>query len=108
PVGGPVVPVGEILFGSLVGLGQWGAAKRDPRFPADEHDWPVEPLVPQGRGGGAPRLATSDDHHRPCTGSLSHAGSSPSAFVARSHFAPRRGAAGRFGELGLVQGACTL
>jgi hypothetical protein len=45
PVGGPDVPAVEILLGSQVGLGQWGTAERDARFPADEYDRPLEPLV---------------------------------------------------------------
>jgi hypothetical protein len=83
PVGRHDVPVGEILFGSQVALGKRRAAERDTRFPADEHDWPVEPLLPQRGGGGAAGLATSDDHHRPRPGSVGHAASSPSASIAR-------------------------
>jgi len=73
PAGRPDVPVVEALFGSQVALGERGTAERDLRFPADEHDRPAEPLVPQGCRGGAPGLAATDDHHRLGAGSLGHA-----------------------------------
>ena len=86
PVGRPDVPVGEILFGSQVGLGQWGAAKRDPRFPADEHDWPGEPSS-RKVAAAVPRPC----HLRRSPSALNRVpqtcGLIPSAFVARPHFA---------------------
>src|SRR6266540_3403012 len=72
PVGGLDVPAVEVLFRSQVGLGQRGTPERDARFPADEHDRPLEPPVTQGCGGSAAGLAATDDHHRPRAGSLRH------------------------------------
>jgi hypothetical protein len=62
PAGRPDVPAFEILFRPEEGLGQRRPAKRDTRFPADDHDRPGETFLPQGGGRVAPREAAADDH----------------------------------------------
>ena len=44
------------------GLHPQGPAKRDTRFPADDHDRSGESLLPPGGGRVAPREAAADDH----------------------------------------------
>jgi hypothetical protein len=92
PVAGFDVPLLQILFGSQVRLGQRWASERDARFPADEHDRSIEPLVTQRCGGRAPGLSTTNDHRR------SRARSRHALFNPWAHYCVGRGAPTPYGD----------
>src|SRR5262249_36231328 len=83
-VGGVGIPAIEVLFRPQVCLGQRGPAKWEAWFRADDHDRAAETVLTQGRGGGAPGLATTDDHHRLSARTLSHV--LPPAAASRRRF----------------------
>jgi len=108
PVGRPDVPVVEILFGSQVGLRQCGGPNGIPGSRLTSTTGPLNPSSRKVAAAVPPALPPPTITIGLVPGPSDMRASSPSNFVARPHFAPRRGAAGRLGELGLVQGGCTL
>ena len=63
PLGGPDIPSLQARLRSQVGLGQRGAAERDPWLRTDDHHLPTEALVAESGGGVASGNPAADDHY---------------------------------------------